>query len=408
MNCFSSDIQQILQQAFNESDLSIQMHVDHASVISVRNLTENKIRAIIHEVGFCPFITQGSDGNFAFTVVPYALPDLFKQATCELHPILSQQVILIYQTVNENLLHHENLFTQGRTDEGYSAHFERNRRNILSLAEGLCGEALLLGFGNGRDTPLAQLATQFDRVTIVDIDMFSVNKAITKLPPHLQGKIIPIQKDLTGILGLISEKIENFDSEVSDIECLNRLSQIIIEGMHNRECVALTKKYQLVVSSMLTSQLFSEIHRYVMDVSLKKYPRIQEKQSSTFTSAISQLGFKVCQSHLDDLANWTLSNGRIYYADTTKVDTMEAEFGWGPKGLAVRTKITKTNEALPNEEINRKIHILFSSLREVDTWKWNTQGVQVNVRSKPPVMLSPGCRMHVAAYFLQPKSEGEA
>lgn len=407
MSFFNSVIQQTLRQIFNENELSIEVNVDYISVNSSKNQTEDKIRTIIEAKCFCPFIAQGSDGNFVFTLVPYKLPDFFyKQMAEKLLPTsLSEQVKLTYKTVNENLLSHENQITQGMSDEGYSAHFERNKRNILSLAAGVNGEALLLGFGNGHDTPLAELAAQFDQITVIDVDMFGVNKSINALPSHLQNKVTSIQKDLTGIIPLISEKIEQFNSEMSEFECINRIAQIIIEGTNSRELLSASKKYQFVVSSMLTSQLFSEIHRYVMDVLANKYPTIRGKEFSVphFSTAINQLTVQVCQSHLDHLAAWTHSSGKIYYADTTHVDTMEAEFGWGPRGLAVRTKATKTSQVLPNEEISRKIDTLFSPIRAIDTWKWNTQGVQIGMGSKTPTMLNPGNRMNVVAHFLQPK-----
>lgn len=310
---------------------------------------------------------------------------------------LSEKVVSVYKDLNDFKIKQalEN-------PEGYEAHYELNKKNILSLAEGVAGTALILGPGNAQDIPLLELARQFDQITIVDIDMFAMQKVINNLPANLQNKIHPVQKDLTGFISFISEKIENLDSSVSEMECLDITARIIHETVHkalNSSSVSSSTKYNFVVSSMLTSQLFSEIDAYIMRVFEKKYPGIAQKKGSSpnYMSSLIRLMKHVCIEHLENLSEWTHADGKIYYADITHISAFRYEQVTEEDFLL---NVIDTCLALPNEEIDNKIKEIFKSLKDVQQWNWQTSIPKVCEHC-----VTYGSMTKVAAFCLQPKDQ---
>lgn len=77
----SNEIEVSFRQAFNTNDLLINCQADHVIIENSQAHTEEKIREIIESVGFCPLISPSKiNGNFAFTIVPYKIPDCFYKA----------------------------------------------------------------------------------------------------------------------------------------------------------------------------------------------------------------------------------------------------------------------------------------------------------------------------------------
>ncbi|HEY4037101.1 MAG TPA: hypothetical protein VGL94_24355 [Ktedonobacteraceae bacterium] len=60
-------------------------------------------------------------------------------------------------------------------------------------------EALLFGAGNGLDTPLQEIASEFRHVTVVEVNRESTENAIRQLPQDLQEKFTLVVADITGI-----------------------------------------------------------------------------------------------------------------------------------------------------------------------------------------------------------------
>jgi hypothetical protein len=84
MTYLTNGIQTRLQQAFIENNLSLQS--DYVIIENSQNQTEEKIRRLITSVSFCPLISSNKiNGNFAFTIVPYKIPDFFlaKEKPCD-------------------------------------------------------------------------------------------------------------------------------------------------------------------------------------------------------------------------------------------------------------------------------------------------------------------------------------
>lgn len=97
MTYLSNGLNDSLNKAFIENNLIINQQSDYVIIENSQDQTEEKIRQIISSVGFCPLISQNKiNGNFAFTIVPYKIPDFFSvkkkvsQIPCDIH--ISQQL----------------------------------------------------------------------------------------------------------------------------------------------------------------------------------------------------------------------------------------------------------------------------------------------------------------------------
>lgn len=386
---YSVSLIQSLQQSFTPSNITLDVKSDYIIAENSQNETEDKIRECIKQAGFCPLLSENKiNENFVFTVVPYKTPAIFKFA---IHPVATS-----YKESNEEL---KNIAS--KNPRGYQAHFENNKVNILSHVSGMQGIALVLGCGNGDDIPLENMAMQFDEIDVVDMDLSAMQKAIGKLPPALQNKIRPIKQDLTGLISYISKRLAAFDFNLPEVQCLDYASQILADSIKHAGPIPLPKKYNFVVSSMLTSQLSANIQGYVLEVLEKKYPKIQEKMDlcpSFHDSTIKIMNF-TCQQHMHHLAKWTLPQGRVYYADTAQLEYVELKRVSTPGGPIINTE-SKTFDVLPNEDIQQKIQELFNQHGLTATWKWETQTPSYISYTQG---FKPGNIMHVAALCLQPK-----
>lgn len=80
MTYLSGGIQLRLEQVFSENNMTLNIRSNHIVVEDSCACTREKIQEIIESVDLCPLISENKiDRNFAFTVIPYKIPDFFKQ-----------------------------------------------------------------------------------------------------------------------------------------------------------------------------------------------------------------------------------------------------------------------------------------------------------------------------------------
>lgn len=433
-----------LQQVFAVDKMILNVRSDHIVAEKSQKFTRNKIRTIVESAGFCPIVSYNKiDNNIAFTVVPFKMPDWFRanpqdgqadifpqralsdQSNAQPRNIaqfeqnnipnnnvpdnilvqkpLPRRVNLFYKTANENLV---GIASENSKD--YNDHFEHNKRNILSLAKNLQGEALILGLGNGDDLPLPELAYQFKQITALDIDVKAMHKAIQKLPAPLRNRFVLVQKDVTGVLSMISEKMQSLLANlIPEKECLEMTADIMDESIleYDRTFLSSKKKYDFVISSMLTSQLFSQIIPSIMNVLEQKYPGIQQRQHSCqkLQDSYQNFGNNVCRMHFNHLLDWTHTESKIYYADNTHRTYVHLDAVEHMKNPSKPTyKLDEPRETLPIETINKAIKTNFLSLKDEDSWIWRCRPPLVIF--KPYLHSQSGIMMRVVAHFLQPKA----
>lgn len=70
-----------LQQAFRDQNLSISVQTDYVIVENSEKQTEDKIRNIVVNAGFCPLISPHRiNNNFALTFSPFKIPECFEKS----------------------------------------------------------------------------------------------------------------------------------------------------------------------------------------------------------------------------------------------------------------------------------------------------------------------------------------
>jgi hypothetical protein len=385
MSFYSNTMQARLHNAFSTYDITLHPQSDYVIAENAQNLTKEKMSKIIETAQLCPLIPPYQiNSKYVFTVVPYRIPECFKKK-------FSEQVELYYKESNESILQNANS----------NIHYERNKKNIISCAEGLTGRALILGFGNGLDIPLSELAIQFDQITVVDIDVVSMKKAIAPLPRALQNKIRILQEDLSGMLSFISQNIEELSSDLSEAECNSLVINIISKGMETRQRRLFSEKYHFVVSSMLTSQLYSILWEYIEKILIKKFPGRIFKSATEINNSLSDLTVvPLCIDHLEHLSEWTVPGGKIYYADTTHIEAVDIEQVEGEKKTEKKGAKVVRHETLPYDVINKKINNIFN-INKIEHWDWTVNSLYFCSPTKN--CLQAGHLFKVTAHFLETK-----
>lgn len=106
MTYLSHGIQERLQHAFAENNLTLNIRSSYIIAENSKTLTKEKIQKIIRGSGFRPIIPEKKiDGNFVFTITPYKLSDFFRKNTSTIIPGLQSNIgksLLDLKTIEKN------------------------------------------------------------------------------------------------------------------------------------------------------------------------------------------------------------------------------------------------------------------------------------------------------------------
>lgn len=335
--------------------------------------------------------------------------------------VISDQVEACYKRINKINIE----FASGYP-KGHQSHFDRNKVNILSWAEGLKGKALVVGIGNGMDIPLLKLASQFEQVTVLDIDVYAMKVAIAKLPEHLQKKIKLVQGDVTGVLLQVAHAMQFLPASLSLGDHFDLIGAFLDRALQNAQPCSLEEKYDFVVSSMLTSQLASCIDAYIASELRKKFVVVTEEtcKSHSYVYSLKKLHVHLCTQHLEHLHAWTAGKGKVYYADTYKMHKFNyvinnhcfskesatiycSEMPICPVQIDSTTlapvETSAGKEPVPNKEVNDCIEVLYHLHKKSEKWAWATQP-PLFANDPSPRCIQTATVAEVRAFYLQPKS----
>lgn len=366
MSSLPHSFQNRLRDAFAQNNLEIDFQGDACKVKIKPGLEPEKIEEIVTTLGYhCSAHPKKMGEQYSFTIQEFS------------------ELMLQYENINVELLK-----LGSGLPESYQAHYQRNRQNILSHAENLTGQAIVLGYGNGRDIPLEELARQFNRVTIVDIDRHAMMQSLQKLPAALRSKVIPIEKDLTGMVEIIKSSLEKLPADLSAKQYLDRLTDILSNAVDNTPPLLENDHFDFVVSSMLTTQLHSAIDLMIKDRLSMIAPAVLD--NNEFQEDYGDLYYKftevLCDKHLLNLEALSKPEARIYYADTAVAESTELNED------GTLEKIDQ-QETLPNDFIERKIDRYFRQTKDAEDWEWET--------IHPTEENQEGSMMRVIAYYLE-------
>jgi hypothetical protein len=193
--------------------------------------------------------------------------------------------------------------------EGWGAHAQRNRAYITEAAGRTAGRALavVLGAGHAFDLPLVDLARQFEKLVLVDIDGLALEQTVSEVfkDPALRSRLELRILDLTGINGALVERVEALvngpESSSEVLEQLERLCQgyrlappprLLPEG----------ERADLLVSSCVLTQLAWPQRSFAERLYRQRFGPLRGPVELRWITMWAELELKVQQDHLTALA----------------------------------------------------------------------------------------------------------
>lgn len=248
------------------------------------------------------------------------------QYTLEMFPSRrrpSDTVLTFYAALNSRLRDRKQRYLPY-----WQEHIDSSRRMILNTAQGFRGNALIVGLGNATDIPLAELVTQFDSITVVDMDLSSVHNVLITLPEQLQRKFHVIIDDLTGILAAYDERIAD-PASAGNLTVFLKVATEALKDAKPRP-FTLGQKYSLVISSLVSTQLASTIDSFTR-ACIRFSFGVEVPESATdarpYFEQLTRLSRDLTSDHLDFLAASALPIGRVYLSDTVSELILERQPG---------------------------------------------------------------------------------
>jgi hypothetical protein len=193
--------------------------------------------------------------------------------------------------------------------EGWWSHGQKNRAFIEEAAARTTGKklAVVLGAGHAFDLPLVELARQFERLVLVDIDAQAMEQTVAGVfkDPALRGKVEPRVVDLTGVNGVLIQRIEAILSGPGTAaEVADRLEHLC---QHYRLAEAPRllppgERADLLVSSCVLTQLAWPQRVFAERLYEKRFTPIRGALEQRWARHWSELELRVQQDHFTALA----------------------------------------------------------------------------------------------------------
>lgn len=179
--------------------------------------------------------------------------------------------------------------------------------------------ALILGAGGCFDIPLEEIVTDFDKTTLVDVDVESTERALSDLPTTLLGKVSILKSDITGNVAGLSKIIENA-RKLPYLDFIDAATSDIKEQATMRRPLNLQGKYSFTCSQLLMTQLssipFIRFASFVGEQYGKPLSMGLGLPDEPLIRALNEYNLGVQVEHIDHLAQLALSHGSVHFADT--------------------------------------------------------------------------------------------
>jgi hypothetical protein len=193
--------------------------------------------------------------------------------------------------------------------EGWWSHGQKNRAFIEETAARTTGKklAVVLGAGHAFDLPLVELARQFEKLVLVDIDAQAMEQTVAGVfkDAGLRAKVEPRVIDLTGINGALVARIEAIVSgpgtaaEVADR--LERLCQLYRLAEPPR-LLPPGERADLLVSSCVLTQLAWPQRILAERLYEKRFAPVRGAVEQRWARHWSEFELRVQQDHFTALA----------------------------------------------------------------------------------------------------------
>jgi hypothetical protein len=184
-----------------------------------------------------------------------------------------------------------------------------NKQFLLRGAEHAAGSrAVVIGAGKLYDIPLRKLAESFEQLMLVDIDAAALAESVKQagLEPKLQGRLLLVQADVTGINDVFLEKVHAALALAGEVEVYTALLRLLHDyrlGEPPRLFPegAAPGPLDFACSSMVLSQLATPLTHYVEEQFRLRFPASERTRAFEFQVALGQFTHRVQLDHVRSL-----------------------------------------------------------------------------------------------------------
>jgi hypothetical protein len=282
---------------------------------------------------------------------------------------------------------------QGENGPGWSEHAQASQGFILRRVEQIQDRSLavLLGAGRAFDLPVAELARQFDRLVLIDVDEVALAHTIEARveDPGLRAKIEPRVMDVTGIDGAMVRRIdEAFAAGGSGDEVRARLATLCrsyrLPG--GPSLLEPDEHASLMVSGLLLSQVAWPQRSYAHRRFSERFGRPTGQAERLWIAPFWSFELLVQQDHINALTR--SADEVVLISDVVNVPTIG-------EGTGVERDVGLRVCALGVESLAERVP-QFLEIGGRDGWWWR--------RCRPKGCGAPGSRMEVEALVLREPS----
>jgi hypothetical protein len=201
----------------------------------------------------------------------------------------------------------------------------------MSAADGLRGRCLVLGVGNGSNTPLDWLCAQFEQVTIVDYDKAALEEAQKTVSAEKISRLALVHLDITG--GMVDQWTQSSERRISSIKDTKpkhfftfwKRTADEMKELHPKaipDDILVPGSYSLTISMLLVSQLVGLPILFFNKRICETLGMSEDIPKDSLVKA-TNLSRRVWDSHAKDLVRWTQPGGRILLMDTISVYSLK-------------------------------------------------------------------------------------
>jgi hypothetical protein len=273
--------------------------------------------------------------------------------------------------------------------EGWRAHAKRNRAFIEEAAKGCARRelAVVLGAGQGFDLPLLDLARDFARLVLVDIDGPALEATISSTikDPGLRAKVEARVLDLSGINGQLVRAVDHvFAGSGGAEEIRAELSNLCRSYWlpERPRLLGADERTDLLVSGLVLSQIAWPQRVYALRLYEQRFGKLQGEAERRWVVPWWEFELRVQQDHISSLAG--AAERTVLCSDVvnryTLLDAAGVERETGQKTFAIGV-------ASLLERIPRSFHV-----EQHAAWQWS--------RYRAGKRGAPGSRMDVEGVLL--------
>ena len=201
-------------------------------------------------------------------------------------------------------------------NRGYlSAHFDNIQEDIRkAITQIKAPRTLILGAGNCRDIPLAEIASSSNEVFMVDLDIEAMKEARSSLSGGLARKVQLVEHDISLIASDSASIVDEcLRSSVTQEEFVDQL-EIKLPRAPESVLSFVDNSMDLVVSSLLMPSLSACLDDFIIEAACGKFGK---EASDQFSSLYFSRGFtkslanEIYRKHINELSRIVRPDGRV-------------------------------------------------------------------------------------------------